>query len=161
MRKHHDNETFRAGDLLERGDGGYRRGDRYPTLSKGSFYDEVFAAAFGRVEGLMKPWSIKRENSPGTQKNTLPTSKKLRGDKVQAHKEDIRRLSELEFSMDNKFILPRDQHRRVHRWHSAVAFISKRDRIKHPYHNKQRVTWNNPKFEKRALTSSRPNSPPS
>ena len=50
MRKHHDNETFRARSLLERGDGGYRPGDRYPTLSKGSFYDEVFAAAFGRTE---------------------------------------------------------------------------------------------------------------
>ena len=48
MRKHHDNETFRARSLLERGDGGYRPGDRYPTLSKGSFYDEVFAATFGR-----------------------------------------------------------------------------------------------------------------
>ena len=50
MRDHHDDETFRARSILERGDGGYRPGSRYPVISKGSFYDEVFAAAFGRTE---------------------------------------------------------------------------------------------------------------
>ena len=104
MRKHHDNETFRARSLLERGDGGYRPGDRYPTLSKGSFYDEVFAATFGRSkkehDDALEYQA--RQFARDSSKYSL-TSKKLRSDKVQAHKEDVRRLSgELEFSMDNR-----------------------------------------------------------
>lgn len=108
MRKHHDNETFRARSLLERGDGGYRPGDRYPAISRGSFYDEVFAAAFGRTEKEhdeameYQARTFARDSS----KYSL-TSKKLRGDKKQAYKEDVmRRSGELEFTFDNKFILP-------------------------------------------------------
>lgn len=127
MRKHHDNETFRARSLLERGDGGYRPGDRYPTLFKGSFYDEVFAATFGRSkkehdEALEYQ---ARQFARDSSKYSL-TSKKLRSDKVQAYKEDVRRLSgELEFSMDNKFILPREIS--VEEFidaYSAVAFVN-------------------------------------
>ena len=45
---------------------------------------------------------------------------------MQAHKEDIRRLSgELEFSMDNKFILPREiSIEEFIDAYSAVAFIN-------------------------------------
>jgi len=108
MRGHHDNDTFRARSLLERGDGGYRPENRYPTLSKGSFYDEVFAAAFGRSkkehDDAMEYQA--RQFARDSRKYSL-NSKKLRGDKKQAYKEDVMCQSgELEFTIDNKFILP-------------------------------------------------------
>ncbi len=129
MRDHHDDETFRARSILERGDGGYRPGSRYPVISKGSFYDEVFAAAFGRTEKehndalRYQAQQFARESS----KYAL-TSKKLRGDKKQAYREDVlRRSGELEFSMDNKFILPREISATEYKdGHSAIAFLNAR-----------------------------------
>ena len=127
MRKHHDNEAFRARSLLERGDGGYRPGDQYPTLSKGSFYDEVFAAAFGRTEKEHDEAMDyqARKFARDSRKYSL-TSKKLRGDKKQAYKEDVmRRSGALEFSIDNKFILPREiSTEEFINAYSAVAFIN-------------------------------------
>ena len=127
MRDHHDNETFRARSLLERGDGGYRPEDRYPTLSKGSFYDEVFAATFGRSKKEHDD-AIEyqaRQFARDSRKYSL-TAKKLRRDKEQPYKEDVmRRSGKLEFSIDNKFILPREiSAEEFIDAYSAVAFIN-------------------------------------
>ena len=127
MRNQDDDAASQARWLLERGDGGYRPGDQYPTLSTGSFYDEVFAASFGRSKKEHDE-AIEyqaRQFARDSRKYSL-TLKKLRGNKKQAYKEDVmRRSGELEFSIDNKFILPREiSAEEFINAYSAVAFTN-------------------------------------